>query len=336
MKAAVFHDVCDIRVEDVPYPVVKPDGIIIKVKASGICGTDLLPYRQGVSDGLIFGHECCGDVVEIGDNVVGVTKGDRVIGMPLDVCRQCSRCKRKQFLHCFDVKMVGWHIPGAFAEFVSIPHYIENYTVTKLPEDLSYEEGSTVEPLSIALYSVTKAQVQPVDTVVVIGAGMIGLNVIQVLKTMGVSRIIVSERRSKRLEMASQLGADVVVDATKHDVVSVIKDSGSGREVDVVFECAGLPSTFQQSIDMVRPGGKVALIGVFEQAVSWSPNMAVLKDVTLIGCLGEDFSGAIDLLQTGKVDTKPLISHEFPLDQAKEAFDIALEADNAIKVILKP
>jgi 2-desacetyl-2-hydroxyethyl bacteriochlorophyllide A dehydrogenase len=336
MKAAVFHGERDIRVEDVPDPMIKPDGIIVKVKASGICGSDLLPYRQGVPGGLIFGHECSGDVVEVGGNVTSVKEGDRVVGLPLDVCWQCSQCEQQQFLHCSDVKMVGWHIPGAFAEFVSIPFFIENYTVTRIPENLSYEEGTTVEPLSIAVYSVTKAQVQPGDKVVVIGAGMIGLCVIQVLKTIGVSQITISERRSRRLELAGQLGANMVIDATTDDIVSMIKDSGPEREADVVFECVGLPSTFQQSIDIVRPGGKVALIGVFEQTVNWSPNAAVLKDVTLIGCLGEDFSGAVDLLRSEKVDTKSLISHEFPLDRAKEAFDTSLEADNAIKVILKP
>lgn len=208
--------------------------------------------------------------------------------------------------------------------------------VVELPETLTYEEGATVEPLSVALYSVTKAQPQREDTAVVLGAGMIGLCVIQVLKALGVSQIIVSGRRPKRLQLAKESGADVVVDADQEDIVSVVRELRSERLADVVFECAGSPTTFQQSIEMVHKGGKVALVGIYEQPITWNPSIVVGRDVTLIGCLGEDFPGTVDLLQTGKAKTKPLITHEFPLDRAKEAFETALEAQDAIKVLLKP
>jgi len=337
MKAGVFYGAGDIRYEDVPEPKIGPDGIIVKVKASGICGSDLHPYRLGAPmSGIIFGHESSGEVVEVGANVKSIKVGDRMVAVPVDVCHECHWCKNEQYEHCLSFQMPGWHIPGAYAEYVAIPYYNDKISAPVLPDNVSFEEGAAVEPLSVGLFGVTKAGVKPEDKVVVIGAGMIGLCIVQVLRAIGVSQIIVSGRRSKRLELARQCGAEIVVNAAQDDVVQTVRDTWPGRMADVVFECAGVEATLQQSIEIVRTGGKVVLEGIFEQTFDWSLNAAISKDVSLIGCLGEDFPGTMDLLRSGKVDMKPLITHEFPLQQVKEAFDAALHADDAIKVLLKP
>ena len=337
MKAAVFHSAHNITIEDVPYPRLEPDGVIIKVNTSGICGSDLHVYRHGRRDGMIMGHEFSGDIVEIGADVTGVEKGDRVVAISGRGCGQCYWCQQGQFIRCPKLVFIGYGFPGAFAEYISVPLFKLDLYAAKLPDTLTYEEGATAEPLSVALYAVKQVQPQPEDTVVIIGLGIIGLCIIQILKAMGVNQIMVSGRRAKRLQLAKESGATMVVDAAKEDIVPIVKELNSGKGADIVFDCAGSSTTYQQSIQMVHRGGKVNLVGLYQEPINWNPSFIVSNDITLIGCgLRWDLPGAVDLLQSGTVNTKPLITHEFPLDKTKEAFDTQLEAQDAIKVLVKP
>lgn len=338
MKAAVFHSARDITIEDVPEPRVEPDSVVIKVKACGICGSDLHLYKcGGQNEGTILGHEFSGDIVEIGANVTDVEKGDRVTAIGGQGCGQCYWCRQGQLIRCRKLVFLGWGIPGAFAQYVSVPSFQIGMYAVKLPDTMTYEEGATAEPAAVALYAVTKARPQPEDTVVVIGAGMIGLCTVQVLKAFGVNQVIVSEPRRKRLKLAKESGADVIVDAAREDIVSIVNEVTSGKGADIVFECAGLSTTYQQALEMVHRGGKVELVGLYEQPITWDPSSVVTNDITLIGCgLRWDLPGAVDLLQSGKVNTKPLLTHEFPLDKVKEAFETQLGAEDAVKVLVKP
>jgi len=336
MKAAVLHGACDIRIEDRPKPIVEPDGVLVKVKACGICGSDLHPYKLGERQGTIFGHEFSGDVVEVGANVVEIREGERITGVGYRHCGQCYWCQQGQFHRCSALALLGYELPGALAEYVLIPRAQLGRTVFRLPAALTYEEGATVEPLSVAVYAVRRAQPQAEGTAVIIGAGMIGLCVVQVLKALGVSRVIVSGRRAKRLEAARESGADLVIDAAAEDAVLMVQEATSGMCADIVVECAGSPTTFQQAIDVVRGRGKIMLVGVYEESVRWDPGIAINKNVTLVGCLGGNFPRAIELLETCEVNTKTLITHEFPLDKAREAFETQLNAQDAIKVMVNP
>jgi 2-desacetyl-2-hydroxyethyl bacteriochlorophyllide A dehydrogenase len=183
--------------------------------------------------------------------------------------------------------------------------------------------------------AIRRAQRQNEDTIVVLGAGVIGLCTIQILKAMGVSKVIVSGRRVKRLEAAKESGADQVIDAAKEDPIAMVKEATSEMLANMVFECAGSPATFQQSIEMVQNGGKVILVGEYEQPVNWNPTIAVSKSLSLIGSWAGHFPGAIEFLQSGQVNAKFLITHELPLDKAKEAFETQLGAQDAIKVMVK-
>ena len=337
MKAAVLNGACDITIEEVPEPVVEPEGVVIEVKACGICGSDVHLYSRGGPGGMIMGHEFSGDIIEVGENVTGVNVGDRVVAMSGRGCGQCYWCQRGQWISCKRMMLLGYGIPGALAQYVSVPNFRMGEFTTILPASLTYEEGATAEPLSVALHTVEQAQPQPEDTAVVIGAGIIGLCVIQILKSMGVNQIIVSGRREGRLKIARESGASTVVDATKENIVPIVDKLTSGKGADIVFECAGLPTTFQQAMEMVHRGGKVGLVGLYGQPISWNPTFIVGNDVTLLGCgLRFELPGAVDLLQSGKVNTRPMITHEFPLENTKQAFETQISSQDAIKVLVKP
>jgi 2-desacetyl-2-hydroxyethyl bacteriochlorophyllide A dehydrogenase len=337
VKAAVFHKAEDITVEEVPNPRVEPHGVVIKVKASGICGSDVHRYLQGGRDGMILGHEFAGDVVEIGSDVGDVRAGDRVVAMSGRGCGQCYWCRSGQFIRCSKLQLLSYGFPGGFAEYVAVPYFKIGQYAARLPSHLTYEEGATAEPLSVALYAVQQTQPQPGDTVVVIGMGIIGLCIVQILKSMGITEIVASGRREKRLQLAKEGGAKLVVDAAKDDVVPVVSEFTAGKGADVVFEVAGFESTFQQSLKMVHRGGKVGLVGLYEKPFAWSPSSIVGNDITLVGVgLRWDLPGAVELMDNGKVNTKPMVTHEFPLDRIKEAFDTQVKAPDAIKVVVKP
>jgi 2-desacetyl-2-hydroxyethyl bacteriochlorophyllide A dehydrogenase len=232
--------------------------------------------------------------------------------------------------------LLGYQFPGAMAQFVHVPFAALGRSIFPLPEELTYEDGASVEPLSISYFSVNRAQPKESETVAVIGLGVIGLYAIQVLKAMGVGKILVSGRRPSRLATAKICGADVVIDASKDDAVKTIMQATANLGVNTVLECAGTQLTFDQSVAMARGGGKIMLVGIYEEALRWEPLSVISKNLTLIGCLGGNFPASIELLKSGKVKTKNMITHRFSLDQAAEAFRTQLQDPSAIKVMIKP
>jgi threonine dehydrogenase-like Zn-dependent dehydrogenase len=337
MKAAVFNGKGDFEIREVPYPQLEPDGVIVKVKVAGICGSDLHGYRRGSRGEMRLGHEFSGDIVEIGSKVNGVKKGDRVTAMSGRGCGQCYFCRTGDVVHCSKLALLGYGVPGAFAEYVHVPCFCFGKYSTKLPEKMSYEVGATMEPLSVSLYAVDQVQPKPDDSVVIIGLGILGLCIIQILKSRGVKQIIVSGRRANRLKLAKDCGASIVVDAAHQDIVPVVAEATAGKGADIVFECAGSPSTFQQALDVVHRGAKINIVGLYEQPVTWNPGAIVSKDITLIGCgLKWDIPGAVELQKKGQADTTPFITHVYPLEKIKEAFEIQVKSEDAIKVLLKP
>ena len=322
MKAASLLAPRYMKVQDVPEPIVQPDGIVVKVKACGICGSDLHIYKRGaplMAMQQMLGHEYSGDVVEVGANVVGIQKGDRVVALS----------------------------GGAYAEYANVPMAMLNVTVFHLPDELSYEVAATIEPLTLGVHAATRAEPKAEDTVVIIGAGMIGQGTLQAFKAVGVSRVIVSEIGKKRLEVAKAMGADIVINAAEEDTVSRVFEITDGVGGDIVAECAGAPATFQQALDivrnggmlqadMLRPGGKIILEAVYEEPIQWEPVNAITKGVEMIACFGGCFPPTIEFLRTGKINTRPLITHEFPLDKIQEAFVTQQKVEEAIKVLIKP
>ncbi len=336
MKAAVLHGAKDIRTEIVPDPVCEPNGVIIKVNVCGICGSDLHVYKYDGHDGTIFGHEFSGNVAEVGTQVKDITPGMRVTVAGFRPCGKCFWCQQGKMYRCSNMALLGYEFPGAMAEYVHVPFATLGRTVFPLPDELTYEDGASVEPLSVSSFCVNKAQPKENETIAVIGLGVIGLYAIQVLKAIGVGKILASGRRPSRLETARICDADVVIDSAKDDTIKAIMGATDQLGVNTVFECAGTQVTFDQSVTIARGGGKIMLIAIYEDPLKWDPRSVINKNITLIGCLGGNFPSAIEFLKSGKVKTKNMVTHIFSLDEAAKAFQTQVQDPKAIKVMIKP
>jgi len=348
MKAGILYGPGDIRIEEVERPEAGDNGIVIRVQAAGVCGSDLHPYRVGSQvppEGRwAHGHEVSGDVVETGTNVRDVEAGDRVWVWPFLPCFECEPCRKKDHWACVNRKgMAGHGLHGGFAEYVWVPAVVVPQAdtsivpnVIKLPDEMTYQEGVLAEPVSVGSGIVKYAKPKADDVVVILGAGIIGLGTVVNLMASGVSRVIISDVSEKRLSAAKELGADIVINPTEEDVTSCVMAETSGIGADVVVEVAGQPVTFRQSIELARRHGKIMLAGLYEETVEFSPNALVMKAAQTIGCIDAHFAEGFGIVKAGWVKDSQVVSHTFPLDRISEAFDVAVDTQESIKVMIEP
>lgn len=348
MKAAVFEGVRSIRLRDVPDPVPGDDDIVLAVAACGICGSDLHSYTTGalVTPGQVMGHEFAGRIVAIGRAVDDLHIGDRVTAMPFSGCFRCPPCLRGEHHLCYSSTGhgVAYGLPGAFAQYVRVPHALLGRNVFKLPDEVSDVAAATVEPLAVAVHAVGLARPGIGARAVVVGAGPIGQGVIQVLKSSGAETIVVSEPSPKRADLARLSGADVVLDPTREDFVREVAaivgtgPGGRGAAADVVFDCAGVPAAFTQALRLVRPGGTLAITALYEAPVTLDPNRLVWREMRVVGTFGYvlEFPSAIELLRSKRVRTEPLVSDCLPLAETDEGFRRQLDRERAMKVMILP
>jgi 2-desacetyl-2-hydroxyethyl bacteriochlorophyllide A dehydrogenase len=341
MKAAVLRGPRDIRIEMVETPSVRCDEVMVKVMACGICGTDVHAYKKGTAakpqDRLILGHEFSGEVARVGSAVQGLKTGDRVVGMGYRNCGRCYRCRQGQAELCPQPLVPGEGLDGAFAEYVVVPRPMAGKTFFQIPEGLGWEEAATIEPLAVACYAVTRARIQEKETVVILGAGMIGQCIAQVCRAMG-ARTIVSEPSPMRLALAEKLGASMVLNPRDVDAIEAIATATSGEMAGTVFECSGSPVAFRQAVEIARPFGRIIQVGIFENSLEISPELAstlfAFKNLTLRGSGGQRWDMAMEFLSSGQVKTGNLVTHRFPLDGVKEGFEAQLDAGSSVKVVI--
>jgi L-iditol 2-dehydrogenase len=234
---------------------------------------------------------------------------------------------------------VGHRLDGAFAEYVIVPNPVLDTTLFHIPESMSWEVGATVEPVSAACFFVDRARIREGETVVVLGAGMIGQTVAQVCKAAAAARVIVSEPSPGRLQKAAALGADETLNPLETNPVEAVAKATAGRMADVVFECSGVPIAFHQGLQMLRFSGRMMQVAYFEKTLELPRDIMTLvvdKSLMLRGCAGQTWDKALELVRTEQINTKDLITHRFPLDSIKEAFEAHVNADQAIKVMVTP
>jgi len=317
LKAAVMYGSRDLRIEEVEVPDVGPEDALIRVRACGICGSDVHRYL-GTTYGRRFryplnsGHEYSGDVVKVGEDVRRFKVGDRVT-LGVDWVR-------------------GGY--GAFSEYVRILKADER--LRRVPDNISYEEAALIEPLLVALNGFFKPQPREKDKVLIVGAGPIGLCLLQICLD-ACSKVVVSEISSKRLELASRLGA-VTVNALKESLEERIKSWTDGKGVDVAFECAGAQKALNQVFSLTRQGGRIGLIAHYSRSVTLDPEVIVGNSLNVYGPEygARFFNDAVKLITEKKVKLRPLISHEFSLEEAEKAFETAANTEISVKVLVKP
>jgi 2-desacetyl-2-hydroxyethyl bacteriochlorophyllide A dehydrogenase len=342
MKAAVFYNTRDIRIENVQDPVIGPKDLLIAPKAVGLCGSDyhIFSGHWKVDTPLILGHEFTGQVVEAGNDIKEFKSGDRVVIEPAVTCGSCYYCNGidTNNYFCENRPTVGFTENGAFAELVKVPEKGLHH----LPDELSFEKGAFVEPLACALRGSDRSEVQPGDNVVILGAGPIGLLLLMLTRLRGAAKIVMTEKNEARKEMALELGADLVLNPDDADMKKESTALFQGREADVVIEAVGTRQTTEQAFTLARPGGRVCIVGLCPQGTSVtipdSFEAFYLKELTIVGssCSPRGtFERAIRLLAANRIDVNNFITHRFPLENLEKALNVGIEGNEpAVKIII--
>lgn len=330
MKAALLYAPGDLRVENVPVPEgLAPDEALIKVRAAGICGSDLdRVMKTGTYQfPTIPGHEFCGEVAGAGAAGSEFAVGDKVVVAPIIPCYQCEFCQGGRFGQCNHYNYLGSRTHGAFAQYVKAP--LKN--LLRMPEGISFREGATVEPASVTLHGMRKVGVETGDAVAVLGCGAIGLFAVQFAKIMGATRVIAVDVVAAKLDLAAQSGADICLNAATVDPVAAIRDLTAGRGVNVAVETAGVHVTQEQCLRIAKKLGRVLYLGTAHQAVTIPPQSfeaIVRNELTIVGAWnsfsapfpGVEWQATLEFIQAGRLKIEPLITHTFPLDKAAEVF----------------
>ncbi|OGQ05607.1 MAG: alcohol dehydrogenase [Deltaproteobacteria bacterium RIFCSPLOWO2_01_44_7] len=340
MRVATYYNNQDIRIEEVSVPKIGEGELLLKVRAAGICGSDVTEWYRTKKMGKVLGHEIAGEVVEVGQGVKQYKKGDRVAASHHVPCYECHFCKLGHHTLCDTLRTTNFD-PGGFAEWIRLPAINVRYGVYALPEELTYEEGIFVEPLACTLRGQHKANVRPEQTVLVMGCGNAGLLHILVAKALGIKRIVATDINERRLEIAKQLGADFVFQAAG-DLEASLRKINEGRLADVVIPCVGLKPVTEQALQLVERGGTVLFFGLHnpEQILAlpmyrvfWEQGLTLMNSYA---ASPEDHREAVKLMQEGKLSVKKLISHRLPFAEIAKAFELVSKAKESLKVIIDP
>jgi L-iditol 2-dehydrogenase len=345
MKALTLTAYNEFAFGDVPVPEVGPADVLVRVKACGICGSDV--HGMDGSSGrrippIIMGHEAAGVIEKIGPEVSRWTVGDRVTFDSTVVPPQCACtfCAEGNFNLCEHRRVLGvscgdYRQHGAMAEFVKVPANI----LFQVPDALTFEQAAFAEPVSIALHAVNRVKVTPQSTAVVIGAGVIGLLIIQALKRAGCSRIIAADLSEARLDIARQTGADVTLVSNKDDVVKEVLAQTGGHGAHIAMEVVGIGPTLTLAIDCVRKGGQVGLVGNLAAKVDFPLQKIVTREISLYGSCASsgEYQTGLDAIAAGQIEIAPLLSAVAPLSEGGSWFHrLHGGKENLIKVVLNP
>lgn len=340
--ALVLHAIDDMRLDTKPTPKPGPNDALIAVKSVGICGSDVHYWKHGrigpfiLNNPMVLGHESSGQVVAVGEKVTHLKAGDRVTMEPGVPCRACHNCKNGRYNLCPDIV------------FMATPPYdgsLSTYYVHpadfcyKLPDNVSYDEGAMCEPLSVGVHAVSRANVTVGQTVLITGAGPIGLMCLMAARAAGAGTTIITDIKQERLDVAKKLGATHTIDTTKvSDVVAHINSLVGPQSVDTAIECSGATVAIHAAIKGTRNGGCVVLVGMGAPEISLPLIDAAVREVDIKGVFRycNTYPKTLALIASGKVDVKPLITHHFDFKESADAFNVArLGADKDNKMAIK-
>lgn len=340
MKVAMYYNNRDIRLEEYPTPEIKDDEVLLKVEASGICGSDIMEWYRLHKAPLVLGHEVAGTVEAAGRNVTKVSKGDRIAVAHHVPCNTCHYCLKGHQTVCDTLRTTNFY-PGGFAEYLRVPAANLERGVFKLPDNVSFEEGTFVEPLACVLRGQRAAGIQPGDTVLVLGSGIAGLLHIRTAKALGAALVVATDVSEYRLIKAKEMGADHALDATS-DVKAVLMEITGGFLADVVIICTGADAAIEQALQCVDKGGSVLFFAPSNTEVGLPVSLNSIfwrNEITLTSSYAgdqADHEQALKLIAGGVVKVEDMITHRLPLSQTQEGFGMVIDGSSSVKVIIEP
>lgn len=345
MKTAVLTGPDSLVLEELPRPAVDDNSILIRVKACSICGSDVKILHNGnprVKYPAIMGHEIAGEIVEVGKSVKDFAVGDRVaVGADVS-CGACDFC-RNGIGNCCDINYaIGYQFPGGFAEYCLLNEIVVNYgPITKIPDAVTYEQGALAEQLACVINGLELAQMKEGKSVLVIGAGPVGCLIANTAKSLGASIVVVSEPHSKRLAAAKKFGADIMINPEEQNLIRTVKDATKGKGCDIVMVAVPSAEAQESAIRCVAKRGFVNLFAGLPKAarhITVDSNFLHYNESFIFGshgCVPRHHKIAVDMIAEGKINTRDLITHRFPLERIHEAF-AAVERMEGLKVVINP
>ncbi len=339
MRVAVYYNNRDVRLEERPVPRIGPGEILVKVLASGICGSDVLEWYRLLKAPLVLGHEITGIVEETGAGVERYKKGDPVFVSHHVPCNTCYHCLNDHHTACETLHTTNYD-PGGFSEYIRVPGINVDRGVFLLPDGVSYEEGAFIEPLACVVRGQRLAALQPAQTVLILGSGISGLLHLLLARASGAGRIIVTDLSDYRLNMAAQLGADLALHAGE-DIPARLRAATGGRLADLVVVCTGAPAAFKQALNSVERGGTILCFATTEPGVSLPVplNEFWRNEIKLMPSYGNaprDALVAIELIRSRRVAVREMITHRLPLEETGRGFALVAESGASMKVIIEP
>ena len=339
MKVAMYYTNSDVRIQEMPIPEIGDDELLVKVIASGICGSDVMEWYRIKKAPLVLGHEISGTIEKVGKNVKKFKKDDRVFVTHHVPCNNCDFCKNDQQTLCHTIHNTKFY-PGGFAQYLRVPNINIKYGTFILPDNVSYDEGTFIEPLACVVRGFRIMNYEKGQTVLVIGSGMAGLLNIKLAKAYGAKKIFATDIDKHRLTLAKQMGADIVINA-KESISEQIKKQNNGRLADFVILCAGVPSAVKQAIQSAECGGTILWFAMTPPGVDvpipffelWNKQV---KTFSTYAGAGEDITEAIKLLSTKKINIEDMISHKLPINETAKGFKLVADAKDSMKVIIEP
>ncbi len=338
MKALVYEGPWQMPLRHLETPTPGPEEVLVAVQVVGICGSDVHGFMGTTGrrkPPIVMGHEFSGIISATGEAVTAYQTGQRVVVQPLLTCGTCANCQAGLFNICLNRSGLGMNLNGAYAESVRVPQKM----VYPLPDSMSWEQGALVEPLAVALHAVNLTPLKLMETVVIIGAGTIGLLTLLAARLKGAGQIIMVDLNRHRLSLAQQLGAEVLVNPAEQDPLAVVQAHTGGIGAPAVIEAVGIGATVQQALALVRPGGHITWIGNSQPEVTLNMQQVVTREVTVRGVYGfnQEFADSIEAIRSGRVEVRPLIEKIAPLEDGPQLIhSLASGQLDAAKVLLKP
>lgn len=345
MRAVILSGPNEFAPGELERPSIGDNDILLEMKKAAICGTDIRilegTKRKGVRYPSVIGHEMCGIICEVGRNVKGYKVGEKVAIANVIPCHSCHSCLTGRENACMNRKAIGYEFNGGFEEYVLIPEIcIQSGNVIKLPEQVSFAEGALIEPLSCCIRGLKNAGTGFNDTVLVVGAGPIGLMHLQLSKIVGAKDVIVSEPIRSRREKAEKLGADCVVDPTKENLEQIIMERTKGLGVDVIIMAIGVPAIINSTLKLCRKGGTVNLFAGFAGTgeAMIEVNTIHYNEINVNGSTAykrEDYLEAADMVINQKVNLEEIVTHTFKIEEFQKAYEIC-KGGEGLKVLIEP